>query len=68
MWAVNLIVGFVYPGRSDPYVNAIFGMVVAAIFALGRKGTAAQRQIARRAREKLDELSEGEDPSEEDDR
>lgn len=40
MWAVNLIVGFLYPGRSDPYVNAIFAIVVGAVYALGRKDTA----------------------------
>jgi hypothetical protein len=39
MWAVNLIVGFLYPGRSDPYVNAIFAIVVGAVYALGRKET-----------------------------
>lgn len=68
MWAVNLTVGLLIPGRSDPYINAIFGMVVAATFALGRKGTSEQRQGVRRAREKLAELVDPEDPdaSEED--
>jgi hypothetical protein len=55
MWAVNLIVGFIYPGRSDPYVNAIFGVVVAAVYTLGRRDTAA----VRRARTRLAQLVEG---------
>lgn len=37
MWAVNLVVGYVYPDRSDPYVNAIFGTVVGAVFVLTRR-------------------------------
>jgi hypothetical protein len=37
MWSVNLIVGYLYPDRSDPYVNAIFGTIVGAVFVLTRK-------------------------------
>lgn len=37
MWAVNLVVGYFYPDRSDPYVNAIFGTVVGAVFVLARR-------------------------------
>lgn len=55
MWAVNLVVGFLYPGRSDPYVNAIFGVVVAAVYTLGRRDTAA----VRRARARVAQLVEG---------
>lgn len=51
MWAANLIVGFLYPGRSDPALNAIFAIVVGSIFALGRRdiaaGKAARKKIAR---------------------
>ena len=61
MWAVNLIVGFLYPGRSDPYVNAIFGVVVAAVYTLGRKDPAA----VRRARARMAQLVEGEQQPEE---
>lgn len=64
MWAVNLSVGLLFPGRSDPYVNAIFGMVVAAVYALGRKGSAEQRNLASRAREKLEQLAGDEDKTE----
>lgn len=60
MWAVNLVVGFLYPGRSDPYVNAIFGVVVAAVYTLGRRDTAA----VRRARQRLGQLVEGEQDEE----
>ncbi len=73
MWAANLIVGYL-TGRSDPYVNAIFGMVVAAVYALGRKAGTSQgadqiRQAsAERIRRARREYAEGEDPdsSEED--
>lgn len=61
MWAVNLVVGFLYPGRSDPYVNAIFGVVVAAVYTLGRRETAA----VRRARARVAQLVEGEQQEEE---
>jgi hypothetical protein len=61
MWAVNLVVGFLYPGRSDPYVNAIFGVVVAAVYTLGRRNTAA----VRRARARVAQLVEGEQQEEE---
>lgn len=60
MWAVNLVVGFIYPGRSDPYVNAIFGVVVAAVYTLGRRDTAA----VRRARTRLAQVVEGEEGEE----
>lgn len=36
MWAANLVVGYIDPGRADPAVNAIFGLVASAVFALGR--------------------------------
>lgn len=51
MWATNLIVGFLYPGRSDPALNAIFAIVVGAVFALGRRNDgrpgAVRRKLAR---------------------
>lgn len=37
-WAVNVIIGFLYPGRADPSLNAIFATVVGAAFALGKPG------------------------------
>jgi membrane associated rhomboid family serine protease len=61
MWAVNLVVGFLYPGRSDPYVNAIFGVVVAAVYTLGRRDTVA----VRRARARVAQLVEGDQQPEE---
>lgn len=51
VWAVNVVVGFVNPDRHDPTLNAIFALVVGAVFALGRKespaATAARKRIAR---------------------
>lgn len=37
-WAVNVVLGFIYPGRADPSLNAIFATVVGAAFALGKPG------------------------------
>jgi len=37
-WAVNVVLGFLYPGRADPSLNAIFATVVGAAFALGKPG------------------------------
>lgn len=53
MWAANLIVGFLYPGRSDPALNAIFAIVVGAVFALGRREQPGDRQAGRAARKRL---------------
>lgn len=63
MWAVNLIVGFLYPGRSDPYVNAIFAIVVGAVYALGRKengATPPEAPSLKDVKKKLTESLEGE--------
>jgi hypothetical protein len=37
MWAINLIVGMLDPDRDDPAVNAIFAIVIGAVFALQRR-------------------------------
>jgi hypothetical protein len=37
MWAANLIVGYLYPDRSDPAVNAIFALVAGAVYGLQRR-------------------------------
>lgn len=42
MWATNLIVGYMYPDRSDPAVNAIFAIVAGAVYGYqirARRGT-----------------------------
>jgi len=54
MWAANLIVGFLYPGRSDPALNAIFAIVVGAVFALGRRGEGTGRPVRRKLARLLD--------------
>ena len=38
MWSANVVVGLLYPGRSDPALNAIFAIVAGAVFALDRFG------------------------------
>lgn len=37
MWAANLIIGYFYPDRSDPAVNAIFALAAGAVFGLTRR-------------------------------
>ncbi len=37
MWAANLIIGYFYPDRSDPAVNAIFALAAGAVFGLHRR-------------------------------
>jgi hypothetical protein len=50
-WAVNVVVGFTDPSRHDPTINAIFAVVVGAIYALrnGKNGTVstARRTLGR---------------------
>ena len=64
MWAVNLIVGLIYPERSDPAVNAIFAIVIGAVFALERRGTTAgrtRRKLAQMIDPKTDSEPEQDD-------
>lgn len=63
-WAVNLIVGFLYPGRNDPALNMIFMIVVGAAFALERRNGST----ARKARRKLAEVLDPKREPEQDDR
>lgn len=54
-WAANLIIGFLYPGRSDPALNAIFAIVVGAVFALGRRDErAASRTVRKKIADAID--------------
>lgn len=62
-WAANLIIGFLFPGRSDPALNAIFAIVVGAVFALGRRDERATRALRKRIAEKLDPGSDSDDPA-----
>jgi hypothetical protein len=54
MWAANLIVGFLYPGRSDPALNAIFAIVVGATFALGRRAESGSKSVRSKLAKLLD--------------
>ncbi|WP_134664022.1 hypothetical protein [Amycolatopsis sp. CFH S0078] len=51
-WTVNVVVGFVSPDRHDPTINAIFAIVVGAVYALGHRNT----QKVTEARQRLAEL------------
>lgn len=64
MWAANLIVGFLYPGRSDPALNAIFAIVAGSVFALRQRDTGQGKSV----RHKIAKLIEPEatDRNEED--
>jgi hypothetical protein len=59
-WAVNLTVGIIYPGRSDPYLNGIFALVVGAAFTVGA-GKAAVDAARRKASQALKPDEEDED-------
>lgn len=37
VWTANVVIGFIDPERSDPTINAVFAVVVGAVYALGRK-------------------------------
>lgn len=54
LWATNVVVGFLYPGRSDPALNAIFAIVVGAVFALGRRDLSASKSARRKLARLLD--------------
>lgn len=46
-WLVNVVVGFLDPNRHDPTINAIFAVVVGAIYSLRGTGkvSAARRAL-----------------------
>jgi hypothetical protein len=61
VWTANVVAGFIRPELRDPMINAIFALVVGAIYALGRKpGTVAD------ARRRLGELVSGNAPADAD--
>lgn len=62
MWAANLIVGFLYPGRSDPALNAIFAIVAGSVFALRQRDAGQGKSV----RHKLAKLIEPGGRAEED--
>lgn len=53
-WAANVVVGFVWPERHDPTLNAIFAIVVGAAYTLGKTDP-------QHARRKLADLTAGAD-------
>lgn len=61
-WAANLIVGFLYPGRSDPALNAIFAIVVGAVFALGRREPSPTKSVRKKIARAIDPDRETDDP------
>ncbi|MFE0021897.1 hypothetical protein [Amycolatopsis sp. NPDC059021] len=55
-WTGNVIVGFIAPERHDPTINAVFAIVVGAVYALGHRS----KSKAKAARRRLAELIAGE--------
>lgn len=53
VWAANFVVGFLFPDRSDPAINAIFAAVMSGIGVLGlgnRSGPLRRKAAAAAAR------------------
>jgi len=48
VWAANLVVGALYPERHDATINAIFAIIVGAVFGLTPK-----RDVLQNARQRL---------------
>lgn len=46
VWAANVVVGFLYPDRNDPAINAIFAVVMSGVYGLGRAPSRAFRRRA----------------------
>lgn len=42
-WAANVIFGFAEPGRNDPTINAIFGIVVGGVYALQQRSSVTSK-------------------------
>ena len=67
VWAANLVVGAFYPERHDATINAIFAIIVGAVFGLTPKRetlAAARRRLARTAGDREPEPPEGEQADE----
>lgn len=65
-WAANLVVGFLYPGRSDPALNAIFAIVAGSVFALRQRDPGQGKSVRRKLAKMID--PEAVDRDEQDDR
>lgn len=55
-WATNFAIGLLYPGRSDPALNTIFGIIVGAVFTLD-----GGKAVVTRVRRKRAEAASQED-------
>jgi hypothetical protein len=65
-WAGNVVVGFVSPERHDPTINAIFAIVVGAVYALGHRNTAKAKKARRRLADLIAGDAEEPQPDEQD--
>ncbi|WP_143267147.1 hypothetical protein [Amycolatopsis thailandensis] len=65
-WTGNVVVGFIYPDRHDPTINAIFAIVVGAVYALGHRNTAKFKEARRRLADMIAGDEKEETPDEQD--
>jgi hypothetical protein len=59
VWTANVVAGFIRPELRDPMINAIFAVVVGAIYALGRRTNTTSANVVDDARRRLGDLISG---------
>lgn len=59
VWTANVVAGFIKPELRDPMINAIFAVVVGAIYALGRRSNTTGTSVVDDARRRLGDLVSG---------
>lgn len=59
VWTANVVAGFIKPELRDPMINAIFAVVVGAIYALGRRSNTTGGNVVDDARRRLGDLISG---------
>lgn len=62
VWAANVVVGAIYPERHDATINAIFAIIVGAVFGLTPKREIFQNARRRIARSSGDEPAASAEP------
>jgi hypothetical protein len=68
VWAANLVVGALYPDRHDATINAIFAIIVGAVFGLTPKRetlAAARRRLTRASGDEPEQPPAEDEPADE---
>ena len=60
-WITNLVIGYLQPAASQPSVNAVFAIVVGALYALGRKEHTAGKPRKLPVRKRIADLIDPDD-------